>query len=185
MLQQTLKELLKFLSTSAGQWTLLGIFCVIVLAIAYHRKSQIPGLTIEPISEDTWFINRDDNHRLVIVVSLRMLNKSAAPIRVRKCKLSGYSPKDNPPKLFLDGHDKTIELEYPKHDLFSGSEYIVNPYTEQRMWVFYESKIVTMTNLLRAPVVLRDANRKKKSVHVNIPRNTEQIEMYREAATRW
>ena len=93
--------------------------------------------------------------------------------------------RHDPPKLFLDGHDKTVDLEYPKYDLFSGQEYIINPYTEQRMWVCYESRMVTMTNRLRAPVVIKDANRKRKSVHLNIPRNMEQILIYREAAMRW
>ena len=185
MLQQTLKELLKFLASPTGAWVLLGAGCIIILAIVYHRKRQIPGITVEPIPDDTWFINRDDNHRLMIVVSLHFINKSGAPIRLRKCKLSGYAPKDDPPKLFLDGHDKTVDLEYPKYDLFSGQEYIINPYTEQRMWVCYESRMVTMTNRLRAPVVIKDANRKRKSVHLNIPRNMEQILIYREAAMRW
>ncbi len=186
MLQQTLKELLQFLSTTTGFWTLLGIGGTIALASVYHQKRQIPKFTIEVIQNDTWFINRDDNHRLTMVVSLRAINKSGAPVRVRKCKLSGYSPKENPPKLVLDGYDKTIVLEYPKYDLFyAGQEYIVNPYTEQRMWVFYESRVVTMTNLIEAPIVIKDANRKRKSVPVSIPRHTQQITLYQEAEMRW
>jgi hypothetical protein len=125
---------------------------------------------------------------------LHLINKSSAPIRIRKCKLSGYSPKPPPEKLLLQGHDTSIELEYPKHDFFVDvgghpsehtSEYVLNPYTEQRMWAFYHSGIVTMTNMLRAPIVLRDVNRKRKSIQVVVPRNMEQIQLYREAATRW
>ena len=185
MLQEILKELHQFLLSSAGMWTLTGLVSSVVLAIVYHRKRQIPGLTVENIEDDTWFINRDDNHRLAIVVSLHLTNRSGMPIRLRKCKLSGYSPKEPPSELFLEGHDKTVPLEYPKHERFSGSEYIVNPYTEQRFWVFYQSKLVTMTNMIRTPIIIKDANRKRKSIQLVIPRNNQQILLYREAAMRW
>ena len=194
MLQQALKQLLQFLATPTGQWVLLGLVSFVIFAIVYNKKKQIPGLTVAVIPEDTWFINRDDNHRLAIIVSLHLSNKSSAPIRIRKCKLSGYSPKPPPEKLFLQGHDTTVELTYPTHDLFVDidghpaahtSEYVLNPYTEQRLWVFYRSGIVTMTNMLRAPIVLRDINGKRKSLHIAVPRNMEQIQLYREAAMRW
>lgn len=194
MLQQALKQLLQFLATPTGQWVLIGLISFVVLAILYNKKKQIPGLTVEIIPEDTWFINRDDNHRLAIVVSLHLANKSSAPIRIRRCKLSGYSPKPPPEKLFLQGHDTTVELAYPKYDLFVDvgghpgehtSEYVLNPYTEQRLWVFYRSGIVTMTNMLRAPIVLRDINGKRKSIQIAVPRNMDQIQLYREAAMRW
>ena len=194
MLQQALKQLLQFLATPTGNWVLIGVVSFIVLAIIYNKQRQIPGLTVAVIPEDTWFINRDDNHRLAIVVSLHLINKSSAPIRIRRCKLSGYSPKPPPEKLFLQGHDITVELTYPKYDLFVDvgshpaehtSEYVLNPYTEQRMWVFYRSGIVTMTNMLRAPIVLRDVNRKRKALQIAVPRNMEQIQLYREAAMRW
>ena len=194
MLQQTFKELLKFIATPTGNWVILGLGCFIALAVVYHRWRQIPGLTVAIIQEDTWFINRDDNNRLAIVVSLLMTNKSGAPIQFCRCKLSGYSPKSPPDQLFLEGYDKTIELTYPKYDSFSeivgqsenfNSAYILNPYTEQRMWVYFESGIVTLTNMLRAPIVLKDLNRKRKSMQITVPRNMEQIQLYREAAMRW
>ena len=194
MLQQALKQLLQFLVTPTGNWVVIGVVSFIVVAIIYNKQRQIPGLTVAVIPEDTWFINRDDNHRLAIVVSLHLINKSSAPIRIRRCKLSGYSPKPPPEKLFLQGHDTTVELTYPKYDLFVDvgshpaehtSEYVLNPYTEQRMWVFYRSGIVTMTNMLRAPIVLRDVNRKRKTLQIAVPRNMEQIQLYREAAMRW
>lgn len=194
MLQQVLKQLLDFLATPTGQSVLLGCISLVALVIVYNRRKQIPGLTVAVIPEDTWFINRDDNHRLAIVVSLHLINKSSAPIRIRKCKMSGYSPKPPPEKLLLQGHDSSVALVYPKHDLFidvgahpaeHAAEYVLNPYTEQRMWVFYNSGIVTMRNILRAPIVLRDVNRKRKSIHVAVPRNMEQIQLYREAAMRW
>ena len=194
MLQQTFKELLKFLATSTGNMVLLGIGCVIALAVVYHKWRQIPGLTVSIIQEDTWFINRDDNNKLAIVVSLHLINKTGAPIQINKCKLSGYTPKPPPEQMFLEGYDKTIELTYPKYDSFSdavgksenlNSAYVLNPYTEQRMWVYYESGIVTLTNMLCTPIVLKDLNRKQKSIQVTVPRNMEQIQLYREAAMRW
>ncbi len=194
MLQQALKQLLQFLATPTGNTVLIAVVSFIAIAIIYNKQKQIPGLTVEVIPDDTWFINRDDNHRLAIVVSLHLINKSSAPIRIRRCKLSGYSPKPPPEKLFLQGHDTTVELTYPKYDLFVDvgghpaehtSEYVLNPYTEQRMWVFYRSGIVTMTNMLRAPIVLRDVNRKRKAIQIVVPRNMEQIQLYREAAMRW
>ena len=194
MLQQALKQLLQFLATPTGNWVVLGVISFVVLAIVYHKKRQIPGLTIAVIPEETWFINRDDNHRIAIVVSLNLINKSSAPIRIRSCKLSGYSPKPPPEKLVLEGHDTSVELVYPKYDLFASagghpseytSEYVLNPYTEQHIWVFYHSGIVTMTNMLRAPIVIKDMNRKRKSIQVAVPRNMEQIQIYREAAMRW
>ena len=96
--------------------------------------------------------------------------------------------------MFLEGYDKTIELSYPNYDSFSeitgksenlNSVYVLNPYTEQRMWVYYESGIVTLRNMLRAPIVLKDLNRKRKSIQATVPRNMEQIQLYREAAMRW
>ena len=186
MLQQLLQELLRFFSTSTGHWTLLGVGSIVAFAVVYHKKRQIVDFTAEVIEEDSWFINRDDNHRLAIVVSLHLINKSGAPVRVWKCKLSGYTPRENPPRFVLNGYDRTIELEHPKYDHFyAGQEYVVNPYSEQRMWAYYESRLVTLSNLLRAPIVIKDANRKRKSVPVAIPRNEQQIELYNEAARKW
>ena len=194
VLQQAFKQLLSFLASPTGNWVIFGFACVTMLAIVYHRWKLIPGLTIEIIQDDSWFINRDDNNRLAIVVSLLMINKSAAPIQFTKCKMSGYTPKIPPEKLFLEGYDKTIELVYPNYDSFAeivsqsenpNSAYVLNPYTEQRLWVYYESGIVTLTNMLRAPIVLKDINRKRKSIQGRIQRNIEQIQLYREAAMRW
>ena len=194
MLQQTFKELLKLLTTSIGHWILLGLACIVIFAVIYHRWRQIPGFTVQILQDDTWFINRDDNNKLAIVVSLHLINKSGAPIQINRCKLSGYTSKTPPEQLFLEGYDKTIELSYPQYDSFSeivgqsediNSAYVLNPYTEQRMWVYFESGIVTLTNMLRTPIVLKDVYRKRKSLQVRVPRNMEQIQLYRESATRW
>jgi len=194
VLQQVFKQLLSFLASPTGNWVIFGLVCVIMLAIVYHRWKQIPGLTIEIMQEDSWFINRDDNNRIAIVVSLHLINKSGAPIQFTKCKMSGYTPRIPPEQLFLEGYDKTIELAYPKYDSYAeivsqsenpNSAYVLNPYTEQRMWVYYESGIVTLANMLRAPIVLKDINRKRKSLQSRVTRNIEQIQLYREAAMRW
>ena len=194
MLQQTFKEILKFLASPNGIWFILSLGCVIALLYLYYRWKQIPGLTVELIKDDTWFINRDDNNKLAIIISLHLTNKSSSPIQIHRCKLSGYTPKMPPEQMFLEGYDKTVELVLPKYDSYSEivgksenitSSYVLNPYTEQRMWVYYESGIVTLTNILRAPIVIKDLNGKRKSLQVAVPRNMEQIQLYREAAMRW
>ncbi|MCG9128606.1 hypothetical protein JT359_13490 [Candidatus Poribacteria bacterium] len=194
MLQQTFKELLKFLASPNGNWFLLSLGCLIALLYLYYRWKQIPGLTVELIKDDTWFINRDDNNKLAIFVSLHLRNKSSAAIQIHRCKLSGYTPKQPPEQMFLEGYDKSIELTLPNYDSFSeivsksenlNSAYVINPFSEQKMWVYFESGIVTLTNILRAPIVIKDLNRKRKSIQVAVPRNMEQIQLYREAAMRW
>ncbi|RKU26552.1 hypothetical protein C6497_13340 [Candidatus Poribacteria bacterium] len=194
MLQQTFKELLTFLTSTNGNWFLLSLGCVIATLFLYHRWKQIPGLTVELIKDETWFINRDDNNKLAIIISLHFTNMSSSPIQIHRCKLSGYSPKIPPEQMFLEGYDKTVELVLPEYDSYfeivSKSEnitssYVLNPFTEQKMWVYYESGIVTLTNILRAPIVIKDLNRKRKSLQVAVPRNMEQIQLYREAAMRW
>ena len=173
MLQQTIKQLLKFLVTPTGNMVLLSIGCIIVLAVVYHRWRQIPGLTVSIIQDDTWFINRDDNNKLAIVVSLHLINKSGAPIQLSKCKLSGYTPKPPPEQLFLEGYDKTIELTYPTYDSFSeivgksenrNSAYVLNPYTEQRMWAYYESGIVTLKKHATHPNCVKRFEQKTKNL---------------------
>lgn len=194
MLQQTFKEILTFLTSTNGNWFLLSLGCVIAILFLYYRWKQIPGLTVELIKDDTWFINRDDNNKLAIIISLHLTNKSSSPIQIHRCKLSGYTPKIPPEQMFLEGYDKTVELVLPKYDSYSEivsksenitSSYVLNPYTEQKMWAYYESGIVTLTNILRAPIVIKDLNRKRKSLQVAVPRNMEQIQLYREAAMRW
>ena len=51
MLQQALKQLLQFLATPTGNWVALGVIAFVVLAVIYHKKRQIPGLTVEVIPE--------------------------------------------------------------------------------------------------------------------------------------
>ena len=60
MLQQTLHLLFEFIKTPIGNWTVLGLTLVIILAVLYDQNRQIPGLSVEQIIEDTWFVTRDD-----------------------------------------------------------------------------------------------------------------------------
>ncbi|MDP6597997.1 MAG: hypothetical protein QGI86_19305 [Candidatus Poribacteria bacterium] len=185
MLQQTLKLLFEFIKTPTGNWTVLGIICIVILAVLYDRQRQIPGLTVEQIIEDTWFITRDDNRKLAIFISLKLTNKDGGPVRLTNCRLSGYKPKIPPPQLVLQGFDKAIELDAPAYDFFQpNEEHIINPYTEQKMWVYFESGMITMTGMLRTQLVVKNANRKRKALQVTIPRNMAQVLIYREDAYR-
>ena len=165
---------------------LISIASVIVIGLLYYKKKQIPGLEIEVIQDDTWFVNRDDNHRIAMVVSLKLINQTNNRIQISKCKLSGYSPKGNPTPISLEHLGKTIPLYFPTYDLYcAGMQYDVNPNSTQQIWVYYESKSVTMTNLIQTPLVIKDVNNKRKSVQVRIPRQVEQIKIHREAASLW
>ena len=185
MLQQTLKLLFEFIKTPTGNWTVLGIICIVILAVLYDRQRQIPGLTAEQIIEDTWFVTRDDNRKLAIFISLKLTNKDGGPVRLTNCRLSGYKPNVPPPELVLQGFDKAIELDFPTYVFFQpNEEHIINPYTEQKMWVYFESGMITMTGMLRTQLVVKNANRKRKALQVTIPRNMAQVLIYREDAYR-
>lgn len=157
-----------------------------MLGFLYYKRKQIPDFFIEVIQEDTWFVTRDDDRRLAMIISLKLTNKSSKRVQIRKCKLSGYSPRENPSKIYLEGVDKTIPLDFPPYEqYYAGLEYYVVPYSEKQIWLYYESRSVTTRNMIKTPLVIKDANRKRKSVQVSIPRNMEQITIYREAATMW
>ncbi len=60
-------------------------------------------------------VNRDDNKRVGIVVSIGLRDKSTSGIYIKNCKLSGYSPKENPGEISiedLDGKQK-FKLNLP------------------------------------------------------------------------
>ncbi|MFQ6043327.1 MAG: hypothetical protein ACE5PV_20940 [Candidatus Poribacteria bacterium] len=165
---------------------LISIASLIVIGFLYYKRKQIPGFRIEVIQDDTWFVNRDDNHRIAMVVSLKLTNETANRIQISRCKLSGYSPRENPASIFLQHLDKTIPLNFPTHDLYyAGMQYNVNPNSTQQIWAYYESRSVTMTNLIQTPLVIKDVNNRRKSVQARIPRHEEQIKIHREAASLW
>ncbi len=63
-------------------------------------------------------------------------------------------------------------------------EFIINPYTKQKMWVYFESGMITMTGMLRTQLVVKDERNKRKALQVTIPRNMAQVLIYREDAYR-
>lgn len=165
---------------------LISIASVIVIGFLYYKKKQIPGFEIEVIEDDTWFVNRDDNHRIAMVVSLKLTNKTGNRIRINRCKLSGYSPKGNPTPISIQHLDKTIPLHFPTYDLYSaGMQYDVNPNSTHQIWAYYESRSVTMANLIQTPLIIKDTSNRRKSVQVRIPRQEEQIKIHQEAASLW
>ena len=185
MLQQTLHLLFEFIKTPIGNWTVLGLTLVVILAVLYDRNRQIPGLSVEQIIEDTWFVTRDDNRKLAIFISLEFTNNDGGPARLSTCRLSGYKPKSPPDQLVLEGFDKAVELDFPTYDFFQpDEEFIVNPYTKQKMWVYFESGMITMTGMLRTQLVVKDERNKQKALQVTIPRNMAQVLIYREDAYR-
>ena len=185
-IKELLIQLLKFLSTESGILVLMGTAGVIILGVLYNKQKQIPGCEIEVLQDDTWFVNRDDKRRIAMIVSVKLTNKAARRVQIRKCKLSGYSPKENPAPIVLQGNDKTIPLDFPPYDqYYAGIEFYVKPYSTRQMWLYYESRSVTTTNLIKAPLVIKDTNRKRKSVRVYIPRHKEQILIYHETASLW
>jgi len=179
MIKALITQLLKFFATEIGFSVLIGIIAIILLGYVYNRFKQIPGLEIEVIQEDTWFINRDDKNIVSIVVSLDLKNKSPQVAKFRKCKLSGYSPKENLVRLYLEAPNQNIPVDYPKYtNVYAGMEYSVSPHSSDKIWLYYESRSVTLKNMLKSPIVIKDFNRKRKSAMVRIPRHPQQIMIY-------
>lgn len=185
MIKALITQLLKFFATETGFLVLIGIIAIILLGYIYNRHKQIPGLEIEVIPEDTWFINRDDKNIISIVVSLNLKNRSPQRIKLRKCKISGYSPKENPPKLYLEASNQNIPLDYPAYaNVYSGMEYSISPYSSDKIWLYYESRSVTLRNVLKSPIVIKDFNRKRKTAMLKVPRHPQQIMIYYQEAAR-
>lgn len=168
------------------------IFAVIVVAIGlyilYNRKRAMPELQMQLIKEDTWFATRDDNRRTAIVVSVEITNKATYGLYITNCKLSGYSPKGRPEEICLDdlkGENK-LKLILPQHKHFcKGQDFYIGPYSSEKLWFYYESRAMTMANLLETTISLRDSRNKRKSMRINIPRHSDQIAQYQEMAKMW
>ena len=175
-----------FLRSEMFILAILGISIFIALLILYKRKNAIPELVIQVIQEDTWFTTRDDNNRVGIVVSVNLSNKSTRGINIADCRLSGYSARENPGEIYLEGPEKEQKLSFPKHKHFhKGQEFYLGPYSSETLWFYYESRAVTMRNLLEAPLTIRDAAKRRKSIRVRIPRHADQIAIYREMEKMW
>jgi hypothetical protein len=173
-------------------FVVLIIGIVISLMFFYNRKKSIPELEAEVIQEDTWFTTRDDNNRVSIVVSVKLRNRSTKGIRIVDCKLSGYSARGYPPDILLEGteNEEGIEnkqkLNFPGHRHFYRDEaFYLGPYSSENLWFYYESRVVTMRNLLEAPLKIKDSEKRRKSLRVRIPRHADQLAIYREMAKIW
>ena len=170
--------------------SLLGLGCLVALGVAYNKHKTIQGLLIDVIQEDTWFVNRDDNKKIAIVVSLSLTNKTTRQIKILNCKLSGYFPKDNPSKIYLqteeDNTNNKIWVDFPKYEQFIyGKPYVINPFSNQKIWVYYESRAITMSNLFEVPIFLKSFDKKRKSAQVRIPRHPQQLMIYAKSASLW
>jgi hypothetical protein len=184
------KEIKEIAFTLLGSQTFyfvaVSIGIAIVLYVLYDRKKDISKLGLEAIKDDTWFITRDDNNRVGIVVSVNLSNKSTRGVSIVDCKLSGYSAREYPDEVHLSGPEEEQKLNFPEHRHFSKAKgYYLGPYTSESLWFYYESRIVTMRNLLKAPFTLRDSDKKRKTIRLDIPRQADQIEIYKEMAKMW
>ncbi len=186
-----LKEVKQIISSLLGSeiflFAILGIGIIIGLLILYNRRKTIHELEVQLIQEDTWFTTRDDNNRIGIVVSVSLRNRSTRGIRIVDCKLSGYSAREEPEEIRLEGPEEQKKLNFPgyKHFCKTQGEFYLGPYSSETLWFYYESRAVTMRNLLQAPLTIRDSERRRKSIRVRIPRHADQIAIYREMAKMW
>jgi len=172
--------LVDFLKSTTGALTVMGLIAVGAIGKLIHHKLQIPGLELEPIQEDTWFVDRDDRRRIAMIVSVNLINRSGRAIRITKCKLSGYSPRENPDPIRLKKGSGEILISFPQHEQFyPGKEVQVNPYSSRKIWLYYESRATRLSNIIRTPLVVKDDTGKRRSIHISIPRHMEQIMIYR------
>jgi hypothetical protein len=184
---ETVKQIVSSLSRSGIFFlAVLGIGIAIGLFILYSRKKAISELEVQVVQEDTWFTTRDDNNRVGIVVSVNLSNKSTRGIHITDCKLSGYSAREYPKDIYLEGVKGEQKLSFPEHKHFCrGQEFYLGPYSSEALWFYYESRAVTMRNMLQAPLTVRDSRKRRKSIRVGIPRHADQIAIYQEMAKTW
>ena len=186
-----LKEFKQIISSLLGSeiflFAILGIGIIIGLLFLYNRRKTIHELEVQLIQEDTWFTTRDDNNRIGIVVSVNLRNRGTRGIRIVDCKLSGYSAREEPEEICLEGPEEQQKLNFPgyKHFCKKRGEFYLGPYSSETLWFYYESRAVTMRNLLQAPFTIRDSERRRRSIRVRIPRHADQIAIYREMAKMW
>lgn len=185
-----LGDIKKIISTLLGSNIFYFVVCsigiVIVLLVMYNRRKTIPDLKAEVVKDDTWFVTRDDNNRVGIVVSIHLNNKATRGVHITNCRLSGYSAKEHPDEIYLKGPEDEQNLSFPEYKHFCrGQNYYLGPYSSETIWLYYESRSVTMRNVLNAPLTIRDSNKKRISTQVQIPRHADQIAIYQEMAKMW
>jgi hypothetical protein len=172
---------LKLLLTPNGIAAAAGVAGLVWLWRFYRKKMEIPGLDVETIPSDTWFVNRDDDRRLCMVVSLRLANRSGQEIRVSSARFSGYSPRKDVRPILLEGRQVSLPLPFPQYDhYYRGGQYSIPPFTTRTVWFCYERGSAELRNQLDAPLVLRDANGRRTSVRVTLYRHPYQAQLYKE-----
>ncbi len=186
---EDIKQLISQIVTSeAFAIVIFAISIAIGLYFLYNRKKSMPEVDVELIKDDTWFATREGKNHTGIVVSLEIRNKATYGIYLKNCRLSGYSPKDNAEPICIEdtkGENKQ-DLNFPQYKQFCrGVEFYIGPYTSEKMWLYYESRSVNMSNLLETSFTIIDSRKKRKSLRVAIPRQRDQIAIYREMAKMW
>ncbi len=186
ILKEIEEIVLPLLGSQTFYFVVMGIGVIIGLLVMYNRKKDISRLEVQLVKEDTWFITRDDNNRVGIVVSVNLSNSSARGVRVVDCKLSGYSARERPEDIYLVGPEGEQELKFPEHTHFGKEKgFYLGPASSETLWCYYESRAVTMRNVLQAPFTIRDSEKKRKTIRAQIPRQADQIAIYREMAKMW
>jgi len=184
-----IKQLISQIITSEAFAIVVFVVSIVIgLYLLYNRKKSMPEVSLELLKDDTWFATRDKRNHTGIVISIEINNKATYGIYVKNCKLSGYSPKEKVEPICFDdakGENKQ-SLNFPQYKQFcKGQEFYIGPYTSQKMWVYYESRSVNMSNLLETSFVLIDSRKKRKSIRIAIPRHKDQIAIYQEMAKMW
>ena len=173
------KLFLELLLSPNGMLTAGAAVAAAWLARLYFKKKRIPGLVVETIPEDTWFVHRDDNRRLSIVIALRLVNKSGREARIRSVRFSGYSAAQEAPPILLEGAQTSAPLPYPKGEQYrAGMEFRIPPYSTQTAWALYVSKSVDLRNRMSAPLTIRSTDGKRTALRVELRRHPWQIALY-------
>lgn len=181
------KEILwSILSSKVLPFAILGIVIVVGLYILYKRRKSIPGLEAQVLQKDTWFVTRDDNNRVGIVVSVKISNKTPRGLYITNCKLSGYSARENPAEIHLEGSEKKQKIDFPPHKhYYKGQDFYLGPSSSETLWFYYESRITTMRNVLETPLTIKDSEKRHKTIRLAITRHADQIAMYQEMEKMW
>lgn len=174
----------RLLMTPTGLLSVAGLVGLVWLGRLYLKRIEIPGLVVAVVPEDTWFIHRDDNHRLAAVVTLRLTNKSGQEIRLKSARFSGYAPKEHVVPILLEGKTTSHPLPFPQAEhYYHGKEFAIAPFSTTTIWLYYDSGSVDLRNRMSAPLVLRDTKGKRTSIRVEITRHPYQLQLYQQQWT--
>jgi hypothetical protein len=190
--EDSLGDIKKLVSNIIGSEAfVIAVFAISIaigLYILYNRTKAIPELEMLLIKEGTWFATREDTRRTGIIVSVELTNKSTSGLHIINSKLSGYSAREHPEAICMDdlkGENKH-KLDLPEYKHFcKGQEFYLGPYNTDKIWFYYESRSMTMANVLETSVSVIDSRKKRKSIRIIIPRHSSQIALYQEMAKMW